>query len=122
MKISIVIPTWNEAGRIGSLVERLTLDNRIGEVIVADAGSPDGTANVAARAEAMLSEAPAGGLRQEDETASSAELLLGLADDRSLVDRSGSRLRSMVEERTGLRLDGFRVTSAHALRFDRDGN
>lgn len=54
MKVSIVIPTWNEADRIGRLVDRLTRDDRIGEVIVADAGSPDGTANVAAHAGATV--------------------------------------------------------------------
>ncbi|MDP9149343.1 MAG: glycosyltransferase family 2 protein, partial [Myxococcota bacterium] len=58
MKISVVIPAWNEAASIWAAVEsaRAFAD----EVIVADAGSPDGTAERAAAAGAILVVAPKG--------------------------------------------------------------
>ena len=58
MKISVVIPSWNEAAAIGAAVEgaRSFAD----EVIVADAGSPDGTAGRAAAAGAIVVAAPKG--------------------------------------------------------------
>jgi len=48
--ISIVIPTYNEAGSLPTLVERLAtaLAGRDWELIVVDDGSPDGTADLAA--------------------------------------------------------------------------
>ena len=48
--ISIVIPTYNEAGSLPALVERLgtALRGRDWELIVVDDGSPDGTADLAA--------------------------------------------------------------------------
>jgi rSAM/selenodomain-associated transferase 2 len=54
--ITVVIPTLNEAARIGGLLERL----RGLEVIVADGGSDDDTAAIAARAGARLVRAPRG--------------------------------------------------------------
>ena len=48
--ISIVIPTYNEAGSLPTLVQRLgsALGGRDWELIVVDDGSPDGTADLAA--------------------------------------------------------------------------
>ena len=48
--LSIVIPTYNEAGSIPLLAERLhaALAGRAWELIVVDDGSPDGTADIAA--------------------------------------------------------------------------
>ena len=48
--ISIVIPTYNEAGSLPTLVQRLgsALGGREWELIVVDDGSPDGTADLAA--------------------------------------------------------------------------
>ena len=47
-RVAVVIPTWNEAEAIGPVVAEV-LSQRVGEVIVADGSSADGTA---ARAEA----------------------------------------------------------------------
>lgn len=56
--ISIVIPTFNEAGNIGKLVTYL-VENGIGcEVIVCDGGSTDGTMQVAAQAGAAVMISP----------------------------------------------------------------
>ncbi len=43
MKLSVVIPTLNEAANIGVLLERLSHTPGIDEVVVADGGSTDGT-------------------------------------------------------------------------------
>lgn len=52
-RLSVVVPTYNEAGNIGLLLERLFETFRrsglAGEVVVADDESPDGTADVAER-------------------------------------------------------------------------
>jgi glycosyltransferase involved in cell wall biosynthesis len=54
MDLSIVIPVYNEAHKIGRDVQAATAflkDNRLsGEIIIADDGSPDGTAQVARHA------------------------------------------------------------------------
>jgi len=60
MRTSVIIPTWNEAKRIGDVVARLVGDELVDEVIVADAGSPDGTATIAERAGARIVRAPQG--------------------------------------------------------------
>ena len=48
--LSVVVPTYNEAGSLPTLAERLhtALTGRDWELIVVDDGSPDGTADVAA--------------------------------------------------------------------------
>lgn len=43
MKLSVVIPTLNEAANIGALLERLLDAPGVREVVVADGGSTDGT-------------------------------------------------------------------------------
>lgn len=46
MKLSVVVPTLNEADNIGALLERLSCAPGVGEVVVADGGSTDGTLNL----------------------------------------------------------------------------
>ncbi len=58
MKLSVVIPAWNEAASIGAAVD--SARSFADEVIVADAGSPDGTAERAAAAGAIVVVAPKG--------------------------------------------------------------
>lgn len=60
MTISVIIPTYNEAAHIARLVESLRRHDPTGavEVLVVDAGSPDGTADVARRAGATVLRAP----------------------------------------------------------------
>ena len=48
MKASAVIPAYNEAERIGRVLEAASASALVGEVIVVDDGSRDGTAKVAA--------------------------------------------------------------------------
>lgn len=53
--ISVVIPTLNEAPRIGSAIETVQWAD---EIIVADAGSTDGTVDIAKRAGARVLDVP----------------------------------------------------------------
>src|SRR5260221_7475783 len=48
--LSVVVPTYNEAGSVTGLAERLhaALAGREGELVIVDDGSPDGTADIAA--------------------------------------------------------------------------
>lgn len=60
MLLSVVIPTWNEAGTLGPLLLALAAEPTPHEVIVADGGSPDGTAELAAGYGARVIAAPRG--------------------------------------------------------------
>lgn len=62
MIVSVVIPTLDEAPRIGALVEGLARDGV--EVIVVDGGSGDGTPELARRAGARVLASPRGRARQ----------------------------------------------------------
>lgn len=52
MQISIIIPTYNEAENIGATIQHLmsAADNKVCEIIVADAGSKDDTISIATQA------------------------------------------------------------------------
>jgi glycosyltransferase involved in cell wall biosynthesis len=52
--ISVIIPTLNEASRIGALLEALVREDTAHEVIVADGGSDDDTVTIARRLGASL--------------------------------------------------------------------
>ncbi len=58
-RVAVVIPTWNEAGAIGAVV-RDVLAQGVGEVIVSDGGSQDGTQTVAREAGATVLDAGRG--------------------------------------------------------------
>ncbi|QIX62482.1 glycosyltransferase [Hymenobacter sp. BT18] len=60
MNISVIIPTYNEVDNIGRLVQELRRHDpgHDVEIIVVDAGSPDGTAEAARRAGATVLLAP----------------------------------------------------------------
>jgi rSAM/selenodomain-associated transferase 2 len=60
MTFSVIIPTYNEALTIGSLVTQLLScgGTALREVLVIDANSPDGTADVARRAGATVRQSP----------------------------------------------------------------
>jgi len=49
MGISVVVPAYNEAGRVSAVLEPILESSLIDEVIVVDDGSDDGTAGVAER-------------------------------------------------------------------------
>lgn len=54
-EVTVVLPARNEAATIGSIVDALlSLDGLIDQILVIDAGSPDGTAEIARRAGAEV--------------------------------------------------------------------
>lgn len=86
MKISVVIPTLNEAARIGALLSALRAQDYAAlEIIVCDGGSDDGTPDIARSfGVRVLESSPAGTARQRNAgaVASGADLLMFMdADD-----------------------------------------
>jgi rSAM/selenodomain-associated transferase 2 len=61
MKLSVVIPTWNEADNLAATLEALPEQ---AEVVVADGGSVDGTVDIARRAGARVVACEPGRARQ----------------------------------------------------------
>ena len=87
MRLSIVIPTFNEAGVVGGTLESLApLRVRGHEVIVADGGSEDATRDIAAPVADRVRLAPRGRARQMNAgaAAASGEALLFLHADTRL--------------------------------------
>ncbi|MBA2334640.1 MAG: glycosyltransferase, partial [Blastocatellia bacterium] len=58
--ISIIIPTFNEAGEIGTTLAELRSLGGKTEIIVADGGSDDDTATIARKLGAVVVESPRG--------------------------------------------------------------
>ena len=58
-RVAVVIPTWNEAGAIGAVV-REVLAQAVGEVVISDGGSTDGTQAIAREAGARVIDAGRG--------------------------------------------------------------
>lgn len=84
MRLSIIVPTLDEAARIGTLLESLQPARRGGhELIVADGGSTDATCRIAAPLADRVFEAPRGRARQMNAGAAlaSGEALLFLHAD-----------------------------------------
>ncbi|MHB0976986.1 MAG: glycosyltransferase family 2 protein [Candidatus Aquicultorales bacterium] len=61
LKTAVVVPAFNEAGRIGTVLETVLQVPGIDEVFVVDDGSTDGTAEEAARHDVTLIRRPANG-------------------------------------------------------------
>ena len=60
MRLSVVIPTLNEAENIGALLERLSHTPGVHEVVVSDGGSTDGTQGIVRASGARLVESEPG--------------------------------------------------------------
>jgi rSAM/selenodomain-associated transferase 2 len=81
LRLSIIIPTLNETGRIGELIAHTRTLGEC-EIVVVDGGSADGTLEQAAAADVRL-QAPRGRARQQNAgaAASSGDVLLFLHAD-----------------------------------------
>ncbi len=129
MKISVIIPTLNEAARLAATLERVKTVVPAAEIIVADGGSTDGTPDIARAAGARLVAAERGRGRQLAAGAESAHgnLLLFLHADTRLPSDAAEVLACAFANRE-TQIGTFRLsfdaagwflrTSAWCTRFD----
>ena len=110
MKVSVIIPALNESGNIEGAV-RSALSAGDAEVIVADRGSSDSTAEKALALGAKVVNGPRGRGAQMDAGAASAkgEVLLFLHADTRLPDGWKSAVRKALEDREVMG-GGFRIS------------
>lgn len=95
-RLSIVVPVLNEAGLIAAALQRLTLLRERGaEVIVADGGSDDGSAQIARPHADRVVDAPRGRAAQMNAGAAVArgDILLFLHADSRLPDDADGLIR-----------------------------
>jgi rSAM/selenodomain-associated transferase 2 len=81
MKLSVIIPTLNEAANLCGLLERLSDSPGIFEVVVADGGSTDGTRDLCGTATLVLSEPGRGMQLRAGASAAIGDVLLFLHAD-----------------------------------------
>ena len=95
----MVIPTLNEAADIGALLERLSRIRGVGEVVVADGGSTDGTPELVVSSAARLVRARPGrgGQLNVGATAASGDVLLFLHADVAPPPDASLHIRDAVE-------------------------
>jgi rSAM/selenodomain-associated transferase 2 len=108
MKLSIIVPALNEAGGIADTLAPLAqLRERGHEVIVADGGSADETAAIAARLADRVLAAPRGRARQMNAGAAVAtgEALLFLHADTQLPPQADGLVRAALARRAWGRFD-----------------
>ncbi|HMQ35899.1 MAG TPA: TIGR04283 family arsenosugar biosynthesis glycosyltransferase [Chloroflexaceae bacterium] len=108
---SVIIPALNEADGIAACVAAVRALDPLVEVIVADGGSADGTAELAAAAGAVVVAAPRGRGPQCNAGAARAggEVLVFLHADTALPDDAFPRLRALFED-PGVRAAKFRLS------------
>ncbi|HEX5386747.1 MAG TPA: TIGR04283 family arsenosugar biosynthesis glycosyltransferase [Gemmatimonadales bacterium] len=113
-EVSVVIPTLDEAGAIGHLLDDLSTLAPPHEVIVADGGSGDGTPAVAAARGARVIEGPRGrgGQLRAGAAAARAPVLCFLHADVRLDTAALAALEQVVRTR---------APGAHAFRLRIDG-
>ncbi len=114
-RLSIIIPTWNEAEHIGRLLDALGQDSEI-EVIVADGGSTDATLDIVGnRARVVRSERGRAVQMNAGAAVATGRYLLFLHAD-SLPPKHFRRSISQILEFPGVSLGAF------ALRIDAPGS
>ncbi len=101
MKLSVIIPTLNEAVRIGARLDELAATPRVDEVVVVDGGSADDTVRIASRrAGIRVVTAPRGRASQQNAGAAAAggDVLLFLHADVSLPGDATRHVASALED------------------------
>jgi rSAM/selenodomain-associated transferase 2 len=99
LRISVIIPAWNESLNIGPAVERAAA-LRPYEILVADGGSTDGTADLAKAAGAEVVSAPRGRAVQQNAAARRAtgDVLLFLHADSWLAPEGSGQIAAALED------------------------
>lgn len=109
--LSVIIPTLDEAARIGALLDELAATPGIHEVIVVDGGSRDGTPGIASsRSGVRVVAAPRGRARQMNRGAAEAtgDVLLFLHADVSLCADAVAHVQATLAE-PGVVAGAFRI-------------
>lgn len=124
MRVSVIVPTWQEAGTISGALDNL-LSQEPDEVIVVDARSPDGTADLASRFGGVtVIEGPRGRAAQQNLGAvtSNCGILLFLHADCRLAAGAIATLRRFAQ--TNPRVPGgcFRMRVDHSSAIYRGIN
>ncbi|MBX6312250.1 MAG: TIGR04283 family arsenosugar biosynthesis glycosyltransferase [Isosphaeraceae bacterium] len=112
-RVSVVIPTWNEASTIVACLTRLSRQG-VDEVVVADADSPDGTAELAAALGVRVLRSLRGrGVQQNrGAAATTGDVLLFLHADCWLEDGAIDQLRRFVARNPKVPAGCFRMRVA----------
>lgn len=121
-RVSVVIPTLDEAGRLPSLVEALRREPELHEIIVADGGSTDGTAAIAERLGAglvMTSERGRGQQLRAGAAAATGEFLLFLHADSVFPQGGLAALAALLDGDPRVPGGNFRVVFDGDTRFAR---
>jgi rSAM/selenodomain-associated transferase 2 len=120
VRLSVVVPTWNERATLPRLAGALVAQDVPHELVVSDGGSADGTAEVAAELGARVVRGPRsrGGQLARGAAASAGELLLFLhADARLGAGALHALLGAFADARVVA--TGMRQEIEHAARFYR---
>jgi len=99
VRISVVIPTWQEAERVGTAIESAYATLEPHEVIVVDAGSTDATREIAAAAGARieLAEGSRAVAMNAGARLATGDALLFLHADTTLPDGAGAAVREALQ-------------------------
>lgn len=97
MRLSVVVPAYNEAGRVGGLVARLR-SLAVDEVVVVDGGSEDATAAIAegAGARVVLASRGRGAQQRAGAEVAAGEVLWFLHADATPPDDGPSLIRAAI--------------------------
>lgn len=117
-RVSVIIPTLDEAARLPALIAALRREPELAEIIVADGGSADGTAAAAAALGARVVETAPGRGRQlrAGAAAASGEILLFLHADSVFPSGGLAAITARLDRDPVIPGGNFRVV------FDGDGN
>ncbi len=113
MKLSVIVPVLNEAPQLPALIEHLShLARRGAEVLFADGGSEDGSADLAERAGFKVVRSPRGRARQMNAAAAQA------SGDTLLFLHADTRLPAQAEDQIARALaDGDHVWGRFDVRI-----